>query len=109
MTRWTGVFLNDEKIGNLGERSYFYRDVQPGSYKIGVSSDVPYPDQYRDVTVAPNSTTFIRVFFVPGYGIQFNGGSLNSPPSIYQPSVFGNRVMDPDVARREMAGLELAQ
>jgi hypothetical protein len=109
VTRWTGVFLNDEKIGNLGERSYFFRDVQPGTYKVGVTSDVPYQDQYRTVTVAPNSTTFIRVYFVPGYGIQFNAGSLNSGPTIYQPSVFGNRVTDPAVARQEMTGLSPAR
>lgn len=108
VTRWTGVFLNDDKIGNLGERSYFFRDVPPGTYTIGVSSDVPYQDQYGSVTVAPNSTTFIRVFFVPGYGIQFNAGGMNSGPSIYQPSVFGNRVMDPAVARQEMIGLSPA-
>jgi Protein of unknown function (DUF2846) len=109
VTRWTGVFLNDQKIGDLGERSYFFRDVQPGTYKVGVTSDVPYQDQYRTVTVAPNSTTFIRVYFVPGYGIQFNAGSLNSGPTIYQPSVFGNRVMDPAVARQEMTGLSPAR
>ena len=108
VTRWTGVFLNDEKIGDLGERSYFFRDVQPGTYKVGVTSDVPYQDQYRTVTVAPNSTTFIRVYFVPGYGIQFSPGSLNSGPTIYQPSVFGNRVVDPAVARQEMTGLSPA-
>jgi hypothetical protein len=107
-TRWTGVFLNDDKIGDLGERSYFFRDVQPGTYKIGVSSDVPYTDQYETVTVAANSTIFVRVFFVPGYGIQFQGGGLNAPPSIYQPSVFGNRVMNPAVARQEMTGLSPA-
>ncbi|MGH6980556.1 MAG: DUF2846 domain-containing protein, partial [Stellaceae bacterium] len=50
---WTRVFLNDAKVGDLGESSYFYRDVAPGAYKIGVSSDVPYPDQYRNVTVVP--------------------------------------------------------
>ena len=105
VTRWTGVFLNDQKIGDLGERSYFFRDVQPGTYNVGVSSDVPYPDQYQTVTVAPDSTTFIRVFYVPGYGIQFRGGGMNSTPSLYQPTVFGNRVTDPAVARREMTGL----
>jgi hypothetical protein len=107
-TRWTGVFLNDDKIGDLGERSYFFRDIQPGTYKIGVSSDVPYSDQYRTITVTANSTTFIRVFLVPGYGIQFQGGGLNAPPSIYRPSVFGNSVMAPAIARQEMAGLSLA-
>lgn len=53
-TRWTGVFLNDDKIGDLGERSYFFRDIQPGTYKIGVSSDVPYSDQYRTIAVTAN-------------------------------------------------------
>jgi hypothetical protein len=105
VTRWTAVFLNDEKLGSLGERSYFFRDVPPGTDKIGVSSDVPYPDQYRTVTVAANSTTFVRVFFVPGYGIQFQAGSMNAAPSFYQPSVFGNRLVDRATATRDMTGL----
>jgi hypothetical protein len=109
VTRWTSVWLNDAKAGDLGENSYFFRDVPPGTYKVGVSSDVPYQDQYHDVTVTPNSTIFIRVFNVPGYGIQVNGGGLNSPPSIYAPSVFGNRAMDPAVAQHEMAGLSPAR
>ena len=109
VTRWTSVWLNDSKVGDLGERSYFYRDVQPGTYKVGVQSDVPYQDQYRTVTLAPNSTTFIRVFIVPGYGIQFNPGSQYSAGSIYRPAVFGNRVEDAAVARQEMAGLRPAQ
>lgn len=109
VTRWTSVFLNDAKLGDLGERSYFFRDVPPGTYKVGVSSDVPFQDQYRNVTVAPGSTTFIRVYNVPGYGIQFNSGGFNSPPSIYRPSVFGNRLEDASVARRDMAGLTPAR
>lgn len=109
VTRWTPVFLDDAKVGDLGERSYFFRDVPPGPYTVGVSSDVPYQDQYRRILVAPGSTTFVRVFIVPGYGIQFRGGGLNSPPSIYRPSVFGSRLEDASVARQDMAGLSPAQ
>lgn len=104
-TRWTGVFIDDRKVGDLGERQYFFRDVPPGTYKISVTSDVPYEHQYNTVTVAPNSTAFIRVFFVPGYGVQVYPGGLGSPPQIYQPSVFGNRVMNPVRAEEEMTGL----
>jgi hypothetical protein len=104
-TPWTRVFINSEKIGALGERSYFFRDVQPGTFKISVSSDVPYQEQYQTVSVAANSTTFVRVFLVPEYGVQVYGGGTGSPPEIYQPSVFGNRVMDRARAQREMVGL----
>ena len=107
--RWTSVSFDDSTVGNIGPGEYFYRDVPPATYRIGVSSDVPYSDQYESVTVTPNSTTYIRVFDVPGYGITFNGGGLNSAPSVHIPSVFGNRVMDPDVARREMVGLTLGR
>jgi hypothetical protein len=105
VTRWTSVWLNDAKLGDLGERSYFYRDVQPGTYKVGVSSDVPYPDQYQTVTAPAGSTTFIRVFNVPGYGIQFKPGGRYGAPQMYAPSVFGNRMVDPVTAERDMVGL----
>jgi len=104
---WTGVFLNGAKIGDIGESSYFYRDVPPGSYRIGVTSDVPYPDQYRDVTVPPGSTTYVQVYRVPGYGIQFSPGGFSGGPVIYQPTVFGNRLVPPEAAIPAMAGLAL--
>jgi hypothetical protein len=39
---WTTVWLNDTKIGSSGPGNFFYRDVQPGTYTVGVDSDVPY-------------------------------------------------------------------
>jgi Protein of unknown function (DUF2846) len=106
VVRWTGVFIDDQKVGNLGASTYFYRDVPPGSYRISVSSDVPYQDQYQNITVAANSTTFVRVFNVPGYGVQINSGV---PPQVYWPSVFGNRVTDPAAAQAAMVGLTPVQ
>ena len=102
---WTRVFLNDAKVGDIGESSYFYRDVAPGAYKIGVSSDVPYPDQYRNVTVVPGSTIYVQVYRVPGYGIQYSPGGFSGGPVIYQPTVFGNRVVPPAAAIPAMTGL----
>jgi Protein of unknown function (DUF2846) len=107
--RWTGVFLNDEKVGDLGPGTYFHRDVAPGTYKVGVDSDVPYPDQYRTVTLAPGGTIFIRVYNVEGYGVTFSvsgGGRGGAFMTASQPSVFGNMVVDPVTAAREMAGLQ---
>lgn len=104
-TPWPQVYINDQKVGSLGERSYFFRDVLPGTYKISVSSDVPYQEQYSTVTVTSNGTAFIRVFYVPQYGIQVFPGGQGTPPQIYQPSVFGNRLMDSARAQREMSGL----
>ena len=102
-TPWTRVFINGQMIGALGERSYFFRDVQPGTYKITVSTDLPYQDQ--TITVAPNTTAFVRVFLVPEYGVQVSQTGQGFAPQIYEPNVFGNRVMDPGRAQREMAGL----
>jgi hypothetical protein len=103
VVRWTGVFINGQSVGSLGARTYFYRDVAPGTYRISVSSDIPYQDQYQNITVAANSTTFVRVFSVPGYGATVNNGQL------YWPSVFGNHVTDPAIAQAQMAGLSPAQ
>jgi Protein of unknown function (DUF2846) len=105
--RWTGVFMNDQKVGDLGASTYFYRDVPPGSYRLSVSSDLPYQDQLQNITVAANSTTFVRVFNVPGYGAQVRvTGGL---PQLIWPSVFGNRVTDPAVAQAQMVGLTPVQ
>jgi Protein of unknown function (DUF2846) len=103
VVRWTPVFINDQRVGTLGASSYFYRDVSPGTYRISVSSDIPYQDQYQNITVAANSTTFVRVFSVPGYGAMVTNGQL------YWPSVFGNHVTDPATAQAQMAGLSPAQ
>jgi Protein of unknown function (DUF2846) len=102
--RWTSVSLNDDKVGDLGPGTYFYRDVQPGTYRVGVNSDVPYPDQYRTVTVSANTATFIKIYNVPGYGVTYNIGGGSA--SVYTPTVFGNLVADPLAARREMMGLK---
>jgi Protein of unknown function (DUF2846) len=49
---WTTVWLNGTKIGSSGPGNFFYRDVQPGTYTVGVDSDVPNVDQYRRITVS---------------------------------------------------------
>jgi hypothetical protein len=106
VVRWTGVFMDGQKVGDLGASMYFYRDVPPGSYRISVSSDLPYQDQFQNITVAANTTTFVRVFNVPGYGAQVRPGPV---PQVVWPSVFGNRVTDPAAAQAQMVGLTPVQ
>lgn len=101
--RWTGVFIDGQKVGDLGESSFFYRDVAPGARRISVSSDQPHPDQFQNISVVPNSTTFVRVFNVPGWGAQVF--TSNGFSQLVWPSVFGNRVIAPAIAQSQMLGL----
>jgi len=107
VVRWTGVFIDGQKVGDLGASTFFYRDVPPGNYRVSVSSDQPHPDQFQYVLAAPNTTTFVRVFNVPAWGAHVK--TVGGLPQIVWPSVFGNRVTDPATAWAQMVNLSPAQ
>ncbi len=96
---WAGVWLNDVKVGAAAPGTFFHRDVPSGTYKLTVDTDLPYVDQSRTLTVVANSTTFVRVYVVEGYGISFSGTTVNIP------NVFGVNIVEGTVARREIAPL----
>lgn len=96
---WARVWLNGALTGSAAPGSYFYRDVPPGNYAISVESDVPYSGDKTTISVGPNSTTFLRVYSLEGYGVTFNGGLP------YIPNVFGVNAVKPSVAARQIANL----
>jgi Protein of unknown function (DUF2846) len=108
---WTSVSLNGTKIGDSAPGSYFYRDVPPGIYTVSVNSDLPYVDQSRTITIAPNSTTFIKVYAAQGFGVSTvvaAGRHAAVGTAATVPSVFGNAVIDAGTARQQMARLSPA-
>ncbi len=105
---WTAVWLNDAKVGDSAPGTYFYRDVPPGTYTVSVNSDLPFVDQTRTITVAPNSTNYVKVYVVEGFGLSSivgvsRRGSSGTMGNV--PNVFGNIVVDAATARRQMARL----
>jgi hypothetical protein len=110
---WTAVWFNDVKVGDAAPGTFFYRDVQPGSYRIGVNSDIPYVDQYHTVTVAAGGMAFVKVYAVEGYGVtrgvavmvtRHGGAAVIAKV----PGVFGNALVDATTARKEIPKLRPA-
>jgi hypothetical protein len=94
-TQWTAVSLNGVKIGNNAPGTVFYRDVLPGTYEIEVRSDLPYPNQFKTVTLAPGSTVFAKIQQVRHWGTTFGGGG----------ETFVVTIVDPATGHREIGGL----
>ena len=107
---WTAVWFNDERVGDSAPGTYFYRDVRPGTYTINLRSERPYPDQFKTVTVAPGSVTFVKVWAIDDYAVSvppvhthhmhFDGLVLSLP------NTFVDTVMAPAVALPEIARLQ---
>jgi hypothetical protein len=95
---WTRVSLNGENVGASAPGTVFYRDVAPGTYRIGVDSEKLYPDQAKTVVVEPGSTTFVKVVGLPYWGqsgLQWWGYT------------FTTAVVDPAVGQYEIGALKL--
>jgi hypothetical protein len=94
-TAWTAVSLNGKKIGNNAPGTVFYRDVLPGTYEIEVRSDLPYPNQFKTVALAPGSTVFAKIQQVRHWGTTFGGGG----------ETFVVTIVDPATGDREIGAL----
>jgi Protein of unknown function (DUF2846) len=111
---WTPVWLNGAKVGSSAPGSYFYRDVPPGTYTVTVGSDVPYTHQSATVMLARDSTSFVRIYRVEGYGVTNAVSAVAvgrhgaAAATGAAPSVFGDAQVDPRTARREIARLRPA-
>jgi hypothetical protein len=67
-SEWTTVSLNGVPTGASGLGTVFYRDVAPGTYRVGARSDKLYPDQVKTVVVAPGTSTYVKVQALPYWG-----------------------------------------
>jgi hypothetical protein len=108
---WTAVWFNGARVGDSAPGTYFYRDLQAGTYTIKVRSEGTNPDQETTVTVAPGSTTYIKVWAIYDYArmvpvvrspkLHFDG--VQSPSA---GNVFSEQVVDPVFAIPEISKLE---
>jgi len=105
---YTAVWLNGAKVGDSAPSSYFYRDVQPGTYTVTADSDLTFGNQFKTITVTPNSTTYVKIYAIEGYGVVRAGGGHRGGGvmSAGIPNVFGDIVVDPRVARQEIPKLQ---
>jgi hypothetical protein len=95
---WTMVSVNGTRIGASAPGTVFYRDLAPGTYRIGVDSERLHPGQFKTVQVDGGSTTFVKVVGLPYWGqsgLQWWG------------STFIVAVIDPAVGQREIGPLRL--
>jgi Protein of unknown function (DUF2846) len=108
---WTPVWFNGARVGDSAPGTYFYRDVEPGTYTITLRTEEPYPDQFKTVTVPPGSTTYVKVWALDDYAISAVP-AVNLPHHhfdgvrLFAPNTFVNAVIDPLVARPVIAKLE---
>lgn len=58
---WTEVSLDRAPLGSSAPGTVFYRDVAPGTYEVEVRSDYLYPDQFKTMTLAPGSISFVKI------------------------------------------------
>jgi hypothetical protein len=96
---WTAVSLNHVKIGDAAPGTVFYRDVAPRDYEIEVHSDRFFPDQFKTVSFAPGSITFVKVQFQP----MWDKAGLGRAAETFVITI----VDDPALARAQMSGLRL--
>jgi hypothetical protein len=104
---WTAVFLNGAQVGDSAPGTYFHRDVAPGTYKIALRTEERYTTQFQTVAVAAGTTSYVRIYAFkdwsnPGTASGSGFGFVGLP---YAPDIFGDQIVDPGTAFREMAGL----
>lgn len=104
---WTAVFLNGAQVGDSAPGTYFHRDVAAGTYKIALRTEERYTTQFQTVAVAAGTTNYVRIYAFkdwsnPGTASGSGFGFVGLP---YAPEIFGDQIVDPGTALREMAGL----
>jgi hypothetical protein len=96
--QWVPVTLDGRKIGGAGPDAVFLRDVPPGTYRIGVVSQSLWPGQTKTVVADAGQTIYVKVGVVRGASSSWSEGWGVEP-------TFVPEIIDPEVARREIAGL----
>jgi hypothetical protein len=66
------VYLNNQPEGVSQNGAVFYRDVAPGTYTISVAPSLPYPNQFKTITVKPGDVFYAEIDAMPLTGGRFN-------------------------------------
>jgi hypothetical protein len=66
------VYLNNEAAGVSENGAVFYRDVAPGTYTISVAPSLPFPNQFKTITVKPGDVFYAEINTLPPTAGRFN-------------------------------------
>jgi hypothetical protein len=58
---WTVLSLNNVPTATTQNDTVLYRDVAPGVYSISVSPTLPFPNQFKTVTLKPGDVTYVQI------------------------------------------------
>ena len=86
------VRFNGQIIGISEPGGSFYRDVQPGAYRVTADTVGTDVNQFADVTLAPGQTVFIKVEVSRLWESDLN----------YTANTFYTQVIPPEMAQREL-------
>lgn len=110
---WTAVTFNGAHVGDSAPGTYFHRDVRPGTYVIALRSEEANPDESKTVTVAPGSTTYVKVWARSDYAasvpavhsryMRFDGLDASHMPDIFAATVEPSMVAVPEISRLQPA------
>jgi hypothetical protein len=87
------VRFNGQIVGISEPGGSFYRDVQPGAYRVTTDSTGKDVNQFADVTLAPGQTVFIKV----------EVSRLWESDLSYTADTFYTQVIPPEMAQKELA------
>jgi hypothetical protein len=88
--------MNGSYVGAVANGSAFYRDVQPGNYRIAPQSFVRDPNQERNVDIASGQQVYIKIVSLSSWG------AGNSASKNFQRDAFWAWLIPPEVAQVEM-------
>jgi hypothetical protein len=61
----TVLSLNNVPTATAQNDAVLYRDVAPGVYSITVSPTLPYPNQFKTITLKPGDVTYVQIGTLP--------------------------------------------
>jgi hypothetical protein len=106
----TIAYLNGRPVGVTETGAVFYRDVAPGQYTISVQSDEIYPYQFKTVVLTPGEVAYARIESLRTWSSCGGGGDGDSGGGVIGClNTFVVRLIDPVLARGEMADLQFIQ
>ena len=61
----TVLSLNNVPTATTQNDAVLYRDVAPGAYTITVSPTLPFPNQFKTITLKPGDVTYVQIGTLP--------------------------------------------
>ncbi len=62
------ISLNNQEVGLLWRGEVFYRDIAPGTYLISVSSDLAFPNQFKNARIEAGQIRYAKIESLMSWG-----------------------------------------